>query len=58
MAADRLLLGWICRLFPNAGDVLAIANADKANAADEHGAIARIPVPDQIAWCPLPAARA
>src|SRR5215203_5693166 len=34
-----------------------IANAERANAADEHVAVAGIPVPDQIACCPLPAAR-
>ena len=34
-----------------------IANAERAEAADEHVAVAGIPVSDQIAWRPLPAAR-
>ena len=28
MAADRLLLGWVCRLFPNARDALAIVRPE------------------------------
>ena len=28
MAADRLVLGWVCRLFPNARDALAIVRPE------------------------------